>query len=368
MSVSSSVEGSALDCPIGSYPDADQLVREAVRWHFGPDTGSRFWLDRLPKLGFDPIEEIRTFADLAKFPNVVNDLRDVRVEDLIPQGLRSADVYGVYESGGTTGAPKRVLCTHEWMDRWLAFSEQQFRKRGQEPGGNWLGIMPSGPHIFGAALKEQAHRGGGLLFTIDMDPRWVKKRIAGGDLEGAGAYAAHLIEQATYLLETQDIAVMVTTPALLERMAADPHLADLINRKVRYIQWGGMHMDADTRHLFRTEVFPGITLQGGYGSTMVCGGSMERIGLRDDEPCIFDPLGPFIAFNVVDPQTRQPVPYGERGQVVMNLVSKGMFLPNNPERDTALRFEAQPGMPGDAVADVEPLKSFDETTVIEGVY
>ncbi|WP_054813904.1 AMP-binding protein [Nocardia arizonensis] len=360
--------GSALDCPAGTYPDADQLIRDAVRWHFDPNTGSRFWLDRLPTLGFDPIEQIRTYADLAKFPNVVNDLRDVPVEHLVPQGIRKDEIYGVYESGGTTGSPKRVVATHEWIDRWIAFSVDHFRRRGQEPGGNWLGIMPSGPHIFGAALKEQAHRGGGMLFTIDMDPRWVKKRIASGDVEGAGHYAEHLVEQARYLLETQDCAVMVTTPALLERMAADPRLTDLINAKVRYIQWGGMHMDADTRRLFRTEVFPGVTLQGGYGSTMVLGGSMERIGLRDDDPCVFDPMGPFIAFSVVHPETGERVEYGQRGQVVMNLVSRGMFLPNNAERDTAIRCEPQPGMPGDAVADVAPLASFDEATVIEGVY
>lgn len=357
-----------LDVPIGSYPDADDLVRDAVRWHFSPETGSKFWLDRLPHLGFDPIESVHTWEDLTRFPNVVNDLRDVRVEDLIPRGLSVEDIYGVYESGATTGAPKRVLCTSEWMDRWIAFSVAGFRARGQEPGGNWLAAMPTGPHIFGAALKEQAHRGGGLLFTIDMDPRWVKKCIAEGNAAIAGDYARHLVAQTEYLLQTQDCEVMVITPPLLERIAQDPKLVDLINSKVRYIQWGGVHMDTDTRQLFRTEVFPTITLQGGYGSTMVLGGSMERQGLRDDQPCVFDPLGPFISFSVVHPETLRPVSYGERGQVVMNLVSKGMFLPNNLERDMAIRCEPLPGMPGDSVADVGPLMTFESGAVIEGVY
>jgi hypothetical protein len=35
------------------------------------------------------------------------------------------------------------------------------------------------------------------------------------------------------------------------------------------------------------------------------------------------------------------VPYGARGQVVMNHISKAMFLPNNLERDTAIRVPAE---------------------------
>ena len=41
---------------------------------------------------------------------------------------------------------------------------------------------------------------------------------------------------------------------------------------------------------------------------------------------------------MIDPETGAEVPYGERGQVVMNHVSKGMFIPNNLERDTAIRI------------------------------
>lgn len=364
----SSVLNNSLECPVGSYPEPTALLQDAIRWHFSEETGSKFWLDRKAALGFDPVEEIQNFTDLTKFPNLIDDLRDVPVEDLVPRGIPASEVYGIYESGGTTGVPKRVVCTRTWIKRWVAFSEQGFRNRGHEPGGNWLSVMPTGPHIFGAAIKEQAENAGGVVFTIDMDPRWVKKRIAAGDVDGAGAYADHLLEQMTHLLQTQHVTFMVITPPLLIKAASNAQLVSLINDKVRYIQWGGAHMDSDTRHLFRTEIFPQVTLQGGYGSTMVLGGSMERPDLPADGPCIFDPMGPYISFNVIDPATGAPVAYGERGQVVMNLVSKGMFLPNNPERDTALRFPSLGSQPGDAVADVGPLQSFGGTEVIEGVY
>lgn len=366
--VQSLASENALNCPVGTYPNADELIREAVRWHFSPDTGSTFWLDRLDRLGFDPVAEIQTYSDLSRFPDFVNELRDVRVEELIPRGIDRRDVYGVFESGGTTGAPKRLVSTHEWMDRYVEFCVQGFRAHGEEPGGNWLSVMPTGPHWIGYVLREQAHRGGGLLFTVDMDPRWVKKCVAEKDTAGANRYAEHLVDQVRLILESQDCAVLDVSPPILERMARNDRMVDLMNSKVRHIQWGGTHMDADTRHLLRTEIFPDVTIQGGYGSTMVLGGGIERPGLGPQDPCIFDSMDPFVSFSVVDPVDRRPVAYGERGQVVMNLVSKGMFLPNNLERDMATRLESLSGFPGDAVADVVPVAMFEDSDVIEGVY
>jgi hypothetical protein len=71
---------------------------------------------------------------------------------------------------------------------------------------------------------------------------------------------------------------------------------------------------------------------------------------------------------VVDPDTGRKVAYGERGQVVMNHVSKSFLLPNNLERDLATRIRPLDGMVGDSVADVTPVQRFDDETVIEGVY
>jgi hypothetical protein len=234
--------------------------------------------------------------------------------------------------------------------------------------GNWLVLAPTGPHMVGELVRRQAAARGGICFTIDLDPRWVKKLIAAGRTEEADAYAEHLIDQAAPVLESQDVGVLMSTPPLLERLARRDHLVELVRSKAELIVWGGAHMDADSRHLYRTEVFPGLTLAGNYGSTMVLGGAAERPGLTDDDPCIFDPFSPYITFSVVDPDTRQPVAYGERGQVVMNHVSKSFLLPNNLERDTATRIQPLAGQVGDSVADVRPVQLFDNEAVIEGVY
>lgn len=358
-----------LDCPIDEVPDSQQLIEAAMRWHFSPQTGSPYWLERAKTLEFDPRQDVHTFADLKLFPNIINEMRNVRVEELIPKGYESPDeVFGVFESGGTTGAPKRVVCTADWLERWLAFGTRNMDARGCPRGLNWLVMMPSGPHMAGNGAREQARARGGIVFTIDMDPRWVKMCIAEGRGQDAERYVDHLIKQAGSLLESQQIGILLTTPPLLERLAQHDELVTLINDKVRVIQWAGAHMDADTRHLLRTEVFPGIEIHGFYASTMVLGGAYERIGLTDDDPCVFDPFSPYLSFSVINPETGEDVGYGKRGQVVMNHISKGMLAPNNLERDTAIRVRPPGGQLGDSVADVSPVASFDNASVIEGVY
>jgi hypothetical protein len=105
-----------------------------------------------------------------------------------------------------------------------------------------------------------------------------------------------------------------------------------------------------------------------FGSTMILSQAMTRSVETVDDPFVFDPRSPYVVFWVVAPDTRTPVAYGERGQVVMHHLSKGMFLPNNLERDTAIRLPGRPGQVGDSLSVVTPVESHDGEAVIEGVY
>jgi len=350
-----------------SGDDADEYIREAMRWHFDPATGSPFWLAQAGSLGFDPRERVRSVADLRLFPNVVDQLRTVRPEQLIPRGYGdSAEIVGVYDSGGTTGAPKRVVFLNDWLQRMITHLLEPLDRLGIPLGLNWLGILPTGPHAVGHFIGLVARARRGLMYTVDLDPRWVRKLIASGQTAQREAYVEHLVEQSSHILLSQDIGVIVTTPPMLEQLARREDLLEVINRDVRLIMWAGAHLDADTHDLFRTEVFPGVTLHGVYGSTMIMGGANQRLG--DTEFPVFDGFGPHITFQVVDPVTLEPVPYGQRGQVVTNHVSRSMLLPNNLERDTAIRVPALPGQPGDSLADLAPVQLFGAKPVIEGVY
>lgn len=349
--------------------DPDEFIRAAMQWHFGPQTGSPFWLAKAPELDFDPCRDVKSFADLALFPNVVDDLRHVRVEELIPRGYAGdARPVGVFESGGTTGAPKRVVLLEDWLERNVSLWQTSLAEHHVDHRGNWLVVMPSGPHLAGPFTHRLARLTGCVVFTVDMDPRWAKHLASQGRAQETDSYAAHVLDQARHVLRSQDVGMLMTTPPMLRRMAVREDLADLIREKVHTIIWGGASLDPDTRYLLRTDVFPRTRLIGNYGSTMALGSANERPGLGHDDPCVFDTLAPFITYWVVDPDTGRRVAWGERGQVVMHHISKSALLPNNHERDEATRIEPRGTTPGDAVADVAPMAVFDGKEITEGVY
>jgi phenylacetate-coenzyme A ligase PaaK-like adenylate-forming protein len=351
-----------------------ELVPALMDWHFDPATGSPFWLQRAKSLDFDPRRHVRSFADLHLFPNVTDELRDVPAEALIPRGFGDRpEVVGVIESGGTTGAPKRIPLLGEFADRLARSEADGLAAAGVSKTAGWLAVFPSGPH---GALDQmrraaRAYGDGILVFAVDLDPRWVKKQAGHGNTSVVDAYTEHVVDQVAYVLQSQNVEMLRITPPLLARLARRDDLVDLIRRKIRHITWGGAHLDADSRYFYRTELFPQARISGRYGTTMALGaGGVERPGLDHDDPCIFDPtIAPYVTFSVVDSDSGESVAHGERGQLVVHHLSKSFLLPNNAERDTAIRIPpVDSDQVGDSVADIEPLREFRGAQVVEGVY
>jgi hypothetical protein len=363
------VDFSLLDVPRKvPVQDSAEYLRAALTWHFGQDTGSRFWLRTAKDLDFNPLTDITTFSDLRLFPNLVNELRSVPVEDLIPRGYGSpAPLPQIFESGGTTGAPKRTVQMPDWVEQTVQWQVADFTAGGFIGGRGLLCLMPSGPHGVGYFSRAVAHQLGAVFHQIDLDPRWVKKVAARNASAEVSAYVDHVIEQTSYILQTQNIANLQTTPPLLEAIARNEPVLELVNQKIRFMLLSGAHLDADTLDLLR-EIFPNTVISMVFGSTMILSQTMTRAGDNDGESFIFDPRSPYVVFSVVDPDNGETVPYGERGQVVMNHISKGMFIPNNLERDSAIRIPGPEGQVGDSISGVEPVATFEGEPVIEGVY
>jgi phenylacetate-coenzyme A ligase PaaK-like adenylate-forming protein len=312
-----------------------------MRWHFSEKTGCPFWLSRARTLDFDPVRQITSFQDLRLFPNVAGELRGVRPADLIPRGYGDAPrLVGVYESGGTTGAPKNVVLLQDWLDRSLEWTSSRLDLAGFPRGADWLVAAPTGPHIFGRIAMELPLRRGGVGCTVDLDPRWVKRSIGEGRPEEAERYTGHIVDQITALLRQMDGAVLVITPPLLERLVDRDDRLELVRDRVRAIMWGGTHLDPDTRDLLRDEVLPDVLMYGMYGSSMILGGTVERPAVLGEDRCVFDSFSPYTTLSVVDPDTGVEVADGVRGQVLMHHVSPSFLLPNNLERDCAVRVAA----------------------------
>jgi len=364
------VDLSLLDVP-RSVPidDHEAYLRAAIAWHFGEDTGSPFWLRTAQTLDFNPLTDVRTFADLRLFPNLVNELRSVPVEDLIPRGYGSQGsqepLPQIFESGGTTGAPKRTVQMPDWIAQVVQWQTEDFATGGFVRRRGFLCLMPSGPHGVGYFSRLVSERLGAVFHPIDIDPRWVKKIAARNATTEVAAYVDHVLEQAAHILQTQNVANLHTTPPLLEAIARNDHLVDLVNNKIRYLLLSGAHVDADTLDLLR-EIFPDTTITMAFGSTMVLSQAVTRT--TDGDSFVFDPRTPYVVFWVIDPDTAEQVPYGRQGQVVMNHITRGMFIPNNLERDLAIRMPGPAGQLSDSVSEVRPVTTFEGEAVIEGVY
>ncbi|QIJ63531.1 long-chain fatty acid--CoA ligase [Streptomyces sp. JB150] len=343
----------------------DLHVRKTVAWHFGEDTGSPFWLAKRPALGFDPLTEVHGLADLTRFPDVSAELRRVPVRDLIPRGLADRP-FRVYDSGGTTGSPKRIV-DGGYRARMLVWARQRLIEAGVPAEGDWLHLGPSGPHVIGYDVSRYAALGNGLFHTVDLDPRWVKRLLAQGREADADEYVQHLLDQAETILATQDVAVLNTTPPLLEAICARPALYEAVRAKVRAVLWAGTSISAENLRQLEEVFFPEATVVGIYGNSLM-GVAPQRPAVPGDEHrCVFEPFPETTRLELVDDEGR-PVADGERGRVRLHLVSEEMFLPNVLERDSAIRVPARPGSPVEGLADVQTYRRLDDVRVIEGVY
>jgi len=55
---------SVIDLPrVDSVRDPRAYLRAPMRWHFGADTGSPFWLEKAKSLDFDPLTDVKSFDD-----------------------------------------------------------------------------------------------------------------------------------------------------------------------------------------------------------------------------------------------------------------------------------------------------------------
>jgi hypothetical protein len=347
----------------------DEHVRAMMAWHFDPGTGSPFWLDVAAELPFDPRRDVRTRADLALFPDLSERWRDVPVGDLVPRGLGAAELpVRVFESGGSTGRPKRIV-ESTFCDEIIPWLSTMFDRSGAPAGGDWLLLGPTGPHIVGHSIGVLTRYRGSRCHFVDLDSRWVKRCIRDGDLATVGRYVDHIVDQAADLITTQRLSVLVSTPPILEAICRRPELVARAAEQLRAVIWAGTSATPETLRVLAEEIFVNASLVGLYGNTM--GGVAPQRPRRpgDADPCVFQPYRPSCLVDIVDPaDPDRLVGYGERGRVRASVLCRDHLILNVMERDTAIRVAPSVEYPWDGLADVAPLATADAPQAVEGVY
>lgn len=241
--------------------DVDEVVRSVVRWHFDKKTGSPFWLRLAQTWDFDPLTEITSRADLTRLPDVSSRLTQVPVQDLVPSGCRGESLR-VFESGGTLGAPKRIVELGS-RSRALSWVHQVLSAHSAAADdGHWLHIGPSGPHIVGRSVGLLAAKRGATCFYVDFDPRWVRRLLAEGDKANARRYVEHVLDQCETILESQQVSVVFATPPVIEAALARPKLEKLLTSRLSTLLWSGTSISDESLRVLEEDFFPGAKVLG----------------------------------------------------------------------------------------------------------
>jgi len=367
----------------------DAHVRDIVKWHFSPETGCEFWLEKAKSYSFNPITDVKGADDLHLFGTFEDDwLRGGPISRWVPKGFAGKPVY-VFETGGTTGLPKSRMVIDDFRIDYEMMSET-LPDASFPKGSNWLMLGPSGPRRLRLAIEHLAQHRGGVCFCVDLDPRWVVRLIKARNIEQANLYKEHAIDQAlTVLAGGHDIKCMFTTPKLLasfdEALRAG-RLEEKYRSLGKKIPPGGLKSikAAGIVGIFSggTEFTPQFTREAyeemldegevymtpTYGNTLMGLACSRPIGPHDGFKITYYAPQPRAMIEVVEPKDYTvKVPYGETGRVLLTTLTREFFVPRFPERDEGEREAPYERYPWDGVSGVRPFSELAGSTVV-GVY
>jgi len=345
--------------------ELDAWVQEVVAWHFDPETGTPFWLDFAKRAGWDPRQEVKGYADLARFGNFQDEwLRGGPVRKWVPLAYADRPV-SIFETGGSTGVPKARISIDDFRIDYEQFSatlpDEFFPK-----GADWLQLGPTGPRRLRLAVEHLCQFRGGICFQVDLDPRWVIKLVKAGEMREMERYKQHVIDQALTLLKAhENIRCLFATPKLLEALCEKASLKKL---GITGVFCGGTEMTPQFHRFAVEELMEGAYFAPTYGNTLMGLAVHRPRGPEDPWDVVYYPPAPRAMIEIVDPDDpERVVEYGETGRGRLTTLTKEFFMPRFLERDEAEREPPCELYPWDGVRNVRPFAQL-QTTVVEGVY
>ena len=129
----------------------DAHVREIVRWHTSPETGTPVWID-WAEANAGKAEAIDGFDALIEtFDKFDGERLRVEAHELwIPKAFEGRP-FTIFETGGTTGMPKQRIGWDDYKIDYEEFS-RTLEDDAFPPGGYWLMIGQTGPRRLRLAI------------------------------------------------------------------------------------------------------------------------------------------------------------------------------------------------------------------------
>ena len=257
---------------------------------------SAFYSRRFAENGLKP-SDIRTLDDLKKIPfTTKQDLRDT-----YPFGMASVPLekcVRLHSSSGTTGKPTVILHTQRDLDQWANAVARCLWMVGLRPSDVFQNSSGYGMFTGGLGFQYGAERLG--MLTVPAAAGNTLRQLK--FIKDFGTTALHAIPSyASRLFE------------VMQEQGIDPRR----DTKLRTLVIGAEPHSEETRR--RIEEMLGVKAYNSFGMSEMCGPGVafecpEQNGLHIWED--------YYIVEIVDPQTLEPVPDGEIGEMVLTTINR----------------------------------------------
>ncbi len=257
--------------------------------------GSSFYRQRLETAGVDPAS-IQSLEDLKRMPfTTADDLREY-----YPFPLRAVpfeQIVRIHASSGTTGKRKIIGYTQKDLDDWIHFFARCYEMAGVTPLDRVQIAVGYGIWTAGMGFQLGCEKVGAMAVPV-----------------GPGNIDMHL-----QFMQDVRSTVFCSTASMALLMAEEIHrrgIADKIN--IRKIIYGSERSSRSMRRKI-SELFGGAELFDITGLTELYG---PGTGIEcPDHDCIHY-WGDYYILEIIDPETLEPLPDGEWGEMVVTTLSK----------------------------------------------
>ncbi|BBO83011.1 hypothetical protein DSCO28_35770 [Desulfosarcina ovata subsp. sediminis] len=257
--------------------------------------GSSFYRQRMDAAGVTP-DAIRSLDDLRRLPfTTAQDLRDG-----YPFPLRAVpfeQIVRIHASSGTTGKRKILGYTQKDLDDWIHFFARCYEMAGVTPLDRVQIAVGYGIWTAGMGFQLGCEKLGAMAVPV-----------------GPGNVDMHL-----QFMEDVRSTVFCCTASMALLMAEEIHRRGIADRiHIRKIIYGSERSSRSMRRKI-SELFGGAELFDITGLTELYG---PGAGIEcPDHDCIHY-WGDYYILEIIDPETMQPVPDGEWGEMVVTTLSK----------------------------------------------
>ena len=286
------------------HPDKETLSREEIKAlqlerlkaTVKHCMNSDFYKKRFEEAGITP-DDIKTLDDIRKIPfTTKQDLRDT-----YPFGMRSVPLekcVRLHSSSGTTGNPTVILHTQKDLDEWANAVARCLWMVGLRPDDVFQNSSGYGMFTGGLGFQYGAERLG--MLTVPAAAGNTLRQIK--FITDFGTTAIHAVP--SYVTRIKEV---------MDELGIDPKK----DTKLKLLAIGAEPHSEEQRK--KIEKMLGVKAYNSFGMSEMCG---PGVGFECKEQNGLHFWEDYYIVEIVDPETLEPVPDGEIGELVLTTINR----------------------------------------------